>query len=440
MVLGSYYIVRWQVMYRKRLIDSQLEYYKKSPFALLVEGAKATGKTTTCMLLTERQFHLDKELQRNVVEATNHSILFDGDGSVLIDEWQFLPDVWNSVRRKVDERTFEGTIFLTGSSPSLQPWVHSGSGRILRFKMRPLSIEEREIETPRVRISELLKFPNEDNFFAETEIGLEDYLDEIYSSGFPGIRSIEEQSLRNRSLESYVDNIIHHDFGENSIVIRKPSALKAWLRAYSGAIATTTNSKTIADAAFSDNEESLAKTTLQSYRDLLKGIGVTEEVEPWLPLGKLFKNLGKSSKHFLVDPALAVSLLSVSKQNLLMGRRLPNTIGSLNKTFIGQLFESLVYQSLAVYSDINEAKISHFRMRAGEKEIDFIIQKEDLLIAVEVKTKATVDNKDVANLNWFEQRIGDEYDVVKLIVTTGTYSYRRKEDGVIVCPLALLGC
>ena len=426
-------------MYQKRLIDSQLEDFKNSKFALLVEGAKATGKTTTCIQLTEQVFHLDKKTERIAVEATNHSILFDGEGSVLIDEWQFLPDVWNTVRRKVDEGNFSGTIFLTGSSPSLQPWVHSGSGRILRFKMRPLSIEERGIETPRVRISELLKIPNDDDFFAETKIGLENYLDEIYCSGFPGIRPLENKVLRERSLDSYIENIIHHDFGENAIVIRKPSAMKAWLRAYSGALATTTNAKTIADAAFSDNEESLANATLQSYRDLLKGIGITEEVEAWLPLGQLFANLGKTSKHFIVDPALAVRLLGISKRNLLLGRRLPQTIGKLGSTFLGQLFESLVYQSLATYADINNATISHLRLRDGKKEIDFIIQKEDLLIAIEVKTKAIVESKDVANLNWFEARIGDEYDVVKLIITTGTHSYRR-EDGVIVCPLALLGC
>ena len=426
-------------MYQKRIIDSQLEYFMKSRYALLVEGAKGTGKTTTCVQLTEQQFHLDKPMERSAVEAANHAILFEGNGNVLIDEWQFLPDVWNSVRRKVDEGTFDGTIFLTGSSPSLQPWVHSGSGRILRFKMRPLSIEERGIETPRVRISDLLKFPNEDDFLGKTTIKLDDYLDEIYRSGFPGIRSLEDEVLRERSLDSYIDNIVHHDFGENSIIIRKPSALKAWLRAYSGATATTANSKTIANAAFSDNEESLAKDTLQSYRELLKGIGITEEVEAWLPLGQLFSNLGKTSKHFLVDPALAVRLLDISQQNLLLGRRLPKTIGKLTKTLLGQLFESLVYQSLATYADVNNAKIYHLRLRAGEKEVDFIIQKKDLLIAVEVKLKAAVDDKDVSNLNWFEQRIGDEYDVVKLIITTGEYSYRRK-DGVIVCPLALLGC
>ena len=427
-------------MYKKRLIDEKLKRFKESRFALLVEGAKATGKTTTCKELTEQHFHLDNPQELESIEATKNKILFEGEGSVLIDEWQFYPEVWNAVRRKVDEGNFKGTIFLTGSSPSLQPWVHSGSGRIIRFKMRPLSIEEREIEIPQLRISQMLEFDtfNNNEFFYQTEINLENYLDEIYKSGFPGIRP-ETDDIRKESLISYINNIIHHDLVENGAKVRKPAAMKAWLRSYSAAIGTTASSKTIADAAFSDNEESLANSTLQNYRELLKGISITDEVEAWLPFGQLFSNLGKVSKHFIVDPALSVHLLDISKKNLLLGRRLPKTIGKLNKTFLGQLFEGLVYQSLATYAEMNNASISHLRLRGGEKEIDFIIQKEDVLIAIEVKSKALVNDKDVANLNWFEQKIDGEYDVIKLVLTAGSNAYRR-EDGVIVCPLALLGC
>ena len=425
-------------LYKKRLIEDLLNEFKKSRFALLVEGAKGTGKTTSCKGLTEHHFHLDHPVELEMVEGSQMKVLFDRKGDVLIDEWQLYPDVWHAVKRKVDENSLQGTLFLTGSSPSLQPQIHSGSGRILRFKMRPLSIQEREIESPQLFLSEMLNLETEGDFFFQTDITLENYLDEIYASGFPGIRD-ESELFRKKSLESYVDNIVHHDLGENSIVVRKPAAMKAWLRTYSATIGTTTSAKTIADAAFNDGEESLAAGTLQHYREVLKGIGITEEVPAWLPIGQLFSNLGKIPKHFLVDPALSVNLLSVSKKNLMMGRRLPKTIGKLNKTFLGQLFEALVFQSLAVYCDINGAALSHLRLRAGEKEIDFIIQKEDVLIAVEVKSKAVISDKDVAVLNWFESKIKDEYDVIKLVINVGQNAYMRK-DGVIVCPLALLGC
>lgn len=425
-------------MYKRRLIDSQLEYFKTTRYALLIEGAKATGKTTTCKNLTEHHFRLDHKEERELVENSNHRILFEESGDILIDEWQFLPDVWNTVRRKIDDGDFDGTIFLTGSSPSLQTKIHSGSGRILRFKMRPLSVEERGMDVPKIRISKLLSLEIEDDLFFRTGTILEDYLDEIFLSGFPGFRQ-ESDTVRKRSFASYIDNITHHDFGDDSNVIRKPAAMKAWLRSYAAAIATTATSKTIADAAFSDNEESLSTVTLQNYRDLLSGIGITEEVPAWVPIGQLFKNLSRTSKHFLVDPALSVNLLDLSKRNLLLGRQIPKTVGKLNKTFLGQLFESLVYQSLAVYCDINDATLSHLRIRGGEKEIDFIIQKEGVLIAVEVKSKLSISDKDVANLNWFEKKIGEEYDVIKLVISVGTHSYQR-EDGVIICPLSLLGC
>lgn len=422
-------------------MDSVLEYFKKSRYALLVEGAKATGKTTTCMQLTEQHFHLDNQDDFERVE-TNHNVLFEGAGSVLIDEWQFNPHVWNTVRHKVDAGDFKGTIFLTGSSPSLQPWVHSGSGRILRFKMRPLSIEEREIETPGIRISQMLdfeQFKNEDEISFRTDINIENYIDEIFDSGFPGIRFKDDSTQRKHSIESYVDNIVHHDVFEQDTKLRKPKAMKAWLAAYAAATATNATSATIADAAAKDKEGALSPKTIQHYREILQGIGVIEEVEAWLPYGSPFKNLGMSSKHFLVDPALAVALLNVTKGAILKGRRLPESVGKINKTFLGQLFESLVYQSLAVYCEVNHAKLFHFRLRGGEKEIDFIIQKEDVLIAVEVKSKAIIKDDDVKTLNWFEKKIGDEYDVIKLVITVGANAYRRK-DGVIVCPLALLGC
>lgn len=424
-------------MYKKRLIDDLLLEYKKSKFAILVEGAKATGKTSTCEELTAESFYLDQPIQREVIE-NNPQMVFTSGKDILLDEWQRLPEIWEIVRRKIDEGSYQGSIFMTGSSPSLQPRIHSGSGRILRFKMRPLSIEERELDVVKIKLSDLLTDHIEEVFTYQTEVTLEHYLDEIFNSGFPGIR-LEPERFRARSIESYIDNIIHHDLLEQEIKVRKPQSMKAWLTSYAAATATNTSGSTIADAAFSDGDGAVSTSTIQSYKEILQGIGVIEQVPTWLPLGSLFSNLGKTPKHFLVDPALAVSLLNVTKKNILQGRRLPKTVGKLNKSFLGQLFESLVYQSLATYTEICEAHLSHLRLRNGEKEIDFIVQKEDKLIAIEVKSKAKIEGKDVANLNWFEQKVKEEYDVIKVIINSGPYAYKR-DDGVIVVPLALFGC
>ena len=424
-------------MYKKRLIDDVLVEYKKSKFAILVEGAKATGKTSTCEELTEESYYLDEPIQREVI-GSNSQMVFADDKDILLDEWQRLPEIWEVVRRKIDEGTYKGAIFMTGSSPSLQPRIHSGSGRILRFKMRPLSIEERELDVVKIRLSQLLAGNIEESFTYQTDITLEHYLAEIFNSGFPGFR-LEEEKFRSRSIQSYIDNIIHHDLLEQEIKVRKPHSMKAWLASYAAAMATNASNTTIAAAAFSDKDGTVSSNTIQAYKEILQGIGVIEQVPAWLPFESLFSNLGKTPKHFLVDPALAVSLLNVTKKNILQGRRLPKTVGKVNKTFLGQLFESLVYQSLATYADINEAHLSHLRLRGGEKEIDFIVQKEDTIIAIEVKSKAKIEGKDVANLLWFEQKVAEEYDVVKVIINIGPYAYKRP-DGVIVIPLALFGC
>ena len=110
--------------------------------------------------------------------------------------------------------------------------------------------------------------------------------------------------------------------------------MKAWLTTYAAATATNASGTTIAEAAFPESDGRASANTLQSYKEILQGIGIIEQVPAWLPLGSLFSNLGKTPKHFLVDPAIAVSLLGITKKNILQGRRLPKTIGRLNKTFL----------------------------------------------------------------------------------------------------------
>lgn len=139
----------------------------------------------------------------------------------------------------------------------------------------------------------------------------------------------------------------------------------------------------------------------------------------------------------MLDPALSVTLLNITRETLLAGQP-PKVIGTLNKSFLGQIFESFVYQSLAVYAEVNEAELSHFRTSDGTREIDFIIEKDDVIVLIEVKSKSAITTHDVRHLNWFEEKVKDEFKVQKIIVTTGSQAYTR-QDGVHVVPVALLG-
>jgi predicted AAA+ superfamily ATPase len=421
-------------MYQKRLLDDLIAEYLEDFPAILIEGAKAIGKTSTCSQLSNTEFKLDSAETREILAATPEIILSD-ERPVLLDEWQRMPSIWDFVRRFVDDGLSEGSVLLTGSSPNMYSNLHSGSGRVIRLKMRPYSIEERRIDNIKIRLSDFLRGRIPTEVREKTDIGLVDYVNEIFKSGFPGLRNKSERAI-NRAIKSYVENITEHDFKENNIVIRKPQTLMAWLRAYAAAAATTTAYKTIARAAISGDNHPTEKTA-GNYREVLSSIGVVEELPAWLPMGKIFNNLGRVAKHFVVDPSLIVSLLNIDKETV-CGGKAKSQIGNLNKTFIGQLFESLIYQSLATYAQVNEAEISHFRLNSGTREIDFIIQKQRTIVAVEVKSSTTVDDADVAHLSWLEKEVKDEFNVHKILLNMGSRAYIRK-DGVFVVPAAMFG-
>jgi predicted AAA+ superfamily ATPase len=421
-------------MYKKRLIEKILREYIEDFPAVLVEGAKAVGKTSTCKQFSKTVFELDSAETRELIELSPQTV-FSKEKPILIDEWQRLPEFWERIRREVDNGLQGGSILLSGSNPNMFPRVHSGSARIERLTMRPFSIEEREMTKTPIRIADLLKdefvMPN-----AESEWNLEGYLDEIYRSGFPALRIRSERAIR-RSIDGYIQNIIEHEFKENSIVVRKPQALLSWLTAYAAASATTTAFSTILQAVEGNSDRIPSEKTVIGYREILSALGIVKELKPWLEMGKLFPNLGKTPKHFLVDPALIVSLLSLDKEIVLSGQ-IQHPIGKLNKTFIGQLFESFIYQSLATYAEVNEAKLRHLRLSNGSKEIDFLMQKGRKLLAIEVKAKTALKKNDTDNLNWFETQIKDEFKVVKIILYMGKYVYTR-EDGIHMIPASLLG-
>jgi predicted AAA+ superfamily ATPase len=422
-------------MYKKRLVDNLLKEYIEDFPAILIEGAKAVGKTSSCLELANSDFRLDDTDTNELVSASMDSII-KRERPVLIDEWQRLPAIWDYIRRCVDNNLPNGALLLTGSSPKLYSNIHSGSGRIVRLKMRPYSIEEREMAPVKVRLSNFLSGSINQLLDEETDVALADYVDEIFRSGYPGIRDRSERAIE-RAVKSYIDNITTHDFKENNILIRKPQSLKLWLQTYAAASATTTAHKTITQTAMSQDTQSPTEKTASNYRELLSGMGIVEELQAWLPMGKLFPVLGKTPKHFLVDPALIPSLLSFDKQ-IVMNGQAKSPIGKLNKSFIGQLFESLVYQSIATYAEINEADLSHLRLSNGTHEIDFIVQKKRTIVAIEVKSASSINAEDVKHLIWLHEQIKEEFTVHKVIIYMGKHTYVRK-DGVFVIPAAVFG-
>lgn len=422
-------------MYEKRLIDSILKEYVDELPAILLEGAKAVGKTETCKQLASTEYRMDNAAQRELLQ-NNPDIILQNAKPVLIDEWQLAPSLWSYVRHAVDDGLPNGSVLFTGSSIRVNSRVHSGAGRIIRLKLRPYSIEERNLSDSYIRIADLFSFDSKATVNGETDKTLVDYLDEIYRSGFPGIRNKSER-IQKVLLKSYVTNIAEHEFEENGFKILNPHSLLSWMRIYAASIGTKTKQSTLINAATASDAIPSAPT-VSKYRETLEILDITDEVQPFLPMGKIYGNLAKGTKHFMLDPAIALSLLGVEKDELI-DYQVPKYVSKFHQTLTGQLIESFVYQSLVVYADVNDAQLSYYRNSRGTREIDFILQKGHRLILFEVKTNPDVKDSYVRHLNWFEDEIGDEFKVTKVLLNTGRYAYTRREDHVHVIPLALLG-
>ena len=400
--------------------------------AISIEGAKGVGKTATAQRRAGRVFTLDDDETRAVVSGNPKAVL-QGDTSVFIDEWQLVPSVWNVVRHAVDDGAVPGKFLLAGSAlPGKETRIHSGAGRIVRMMMRPLSLPERGLETPTVSLAALLA--GGAPIDGITSIGVGDYLDEILSSGLPGIRSAAP-GARSDLLQSYVDRIVDHEIDELSERSRRSESVRAWLAAYGAATATTTSYSTLLDAATPGEDDKPGRATAMVYRDLLQRMWVLDPLPAWIPGWGHIDRLGQAPKHHLVDPALAAVLVGATSESLLTGAG-PAGV-KRDGTFFGALFESLAVQTVRVLAAAG-ATTAHFRRNGGEQEVDVIVVRPDRrVLAVEVKLAATVRPADVRGLNWLATQAPDMV-VDKVLLNTGTIAYRRP-DGVAVVPLALLG-
>jgi predicted AAA+ superfamily ATPase len=265
---------------------------------------------------------------------------------------------------------------------------------------------------------------------------LEDYTEELFKSGFPGLRDLPVR-LRRAQLESYIERIIDKDFPELGHQPRNPAALRRWMLAYAAATATSASWEKVRDAATGGESEKPARTTVSPYRDVLERLYVLDPLPGWKPTRNHIARLTEPPKHHLADPALATTLLGLDSGRLLAGDE-PGIVLPRDGTFLGALFESLVTQSVRVYAQSVEARVGHLRTFAGEREIDLVVERGDgRVVAIEVKLRPVPSGKDLAHLKWLREQLGDDL-LDAVVVTTGREAYRRAEDGIAVVPAALL--
>ena len=422
--------------YRRRILDETLDELFPHLAAIAIEGAKGVGKTATASQRATTTLDLADPGQRRSV-ADNYNLVTQVRPPVLIDEWQLEPSVWDRVRRAVDEDSRGGRFLLTGSA-SVGPGVriHSGAGRIVSFRLRPLSLAERELAVPTVSLRQLLA-GGQPPVVGSTDIDVPRYVDEILRSGFPGIRDLP-RAAREVQIDGYLARIVERELPDNDVVVRRPAALRRWLAAYGAATAGNAAYSTILDAATPGESDKPARQTVAGYREHLTRLFVLDPVEAWIPALAPLARLTRTPKHHLVDPALAARLVGVGVDGLLQGAGRSTTVRADAKTWLGALFESLAAQSVRVYAAASNATVGHLRTHNTDQEIDLIVEGPDRrVVAVEVKLSGSPTDRDVRHLNWLRDRLGDRV-ADRVCLTAGPYAYRRP-DGVAVVPLALLG-
>jgi uncharacterized protein len=419
--------------YRRRIVDDELDELFAGLPAIALEGPKAVGKTATAVRRAATVYRLDDDGERSIVQA-DPARLLQGERPVLIDEWQRLPESFDRVRRAVDEGAGGGSFLLTGSASPANPPTHSGAGRIVQLRLRPLALAERNLGAPTVSLRGLLQGERAP-LSGDTAVDLEGYLQEIFASGFPGLRGLPER-LSRAQLDGYLDRIVDRDFEDLGRQVRRPGTLRRWMQAYAAATATAASYEKIRDAATSGQGEKPSRATTQPYREVLERLWILDPLPAWLPTHNRLARLASPPKHHLADPALAARLLGVDAAILLHARPAGPPLRR-EGTLLGALFESLVTLSVRVYAQAAEARTAHLRTWSGDREVDLIVEHGRRILAIEVKLGQTPQERDLRHLHWLRNELGEDL-ADAIVITTGRAAYRRP-DGIAVVPAALLG-
>ncbi len=355
------------------------------------------------------------------------NLVLSGNTPRLIDEWQVEPGIWNHVRREIDDRGKPGQFILTGSAvPSDDVIRHTGAGRILRLRMRPMSLAESGHSTGEVSLSEL--FEGQPASCQQPTLSIEDIATLISTGGWPGMLHLKPAQAQT-VVRGYVDEIVRADINRVDGIDRDPVLVERFLISCARNISTLVSNNTLANDA-GGRDGPLDPGTVNSYLSALQRLMVIEDAPPWSPNLRSRSRLRAASKRLFVDPSIAVAALGVSPGRLL-----------LDLEFLGFLFEALVFRDLRVFAQAMDAKVLHYRDSTG-LEVDAVVETPDgRWAAFEIKLGQHRIDQGAASLLKLARRINTDRHgkpaALGVIVPKG-YGYRRP-DGVDVIPIGALG-
>ena len=433
----SYYILNFisdvmeLINYKNRLIEKKIKTYLKVFGAILIEGPKWCGKTRTGKYMSESQYFLadptDNFSNRRLAEL-NYEAALNGLTPRLIDEWQEIPPLWDAVRWKVDENPKRGQFILTGStSISRSSYIHSGTGRIARLKMRTMSLYESGKSSGQVSLYDIVT--NKELFVSTERVSLEQLIEYIICGGWPAALSlnVEEASL---IAKEYVKSLLNEDINKINGVKRDIHKIELLLRSLARNESTTATNTTLKNDIKDKDTDNLSLDTIADYLNVLNNLFVLDNIPPFSTKIRSSLRVKQSEKRHFVDPSIPCALLNLSTEMLLK-----------NLDFLGLLFESLVLRDLLIYVDSFDGKLFHYQDYSGHK-IDAIIEMRDgTWCGIEIKLGASQIDVAAKNLIKINEQIKKENGkpAKSLCVICGMSggAYRRP-DGVYVVPITAL--
>lgn len=419
--------------YRKRIADDILIRKLEGKGAVLIEGPKWCGKTTTAEQFAASILYVDdpeKKEQNIAMSELSPKRLLKGTTPRLIDEWQLTPKLWDAIRFEVDHRGELGQFILTGSTVPADPKeiTHSGTGRFTWLTMRPMSLYESGDSTGEVSLKDLFAGASEIDGVSNLSIDRLAFL--VCRGGWPQAVDMRDEIALDQAMDYYYA-VVHSDINRADNVQKNPERVKRLMRSYarnqSGQVPNTVLAQDIA----ANDETPIHEETVASYVSALRKIFVVEDMPAWNPNLRSKTAIRSSDTRYYIDPSIAVAALGIG----------PNDLINDLKTF-GFLFETLCVRDLRVFADALNGTVYHYRDKDGQ-ECDAVIHLRNGnygLIEIKLGGGKLIE-EGVKNLKSMEAKIDTDKmnapSFLMVLTGTGDYAYRR-QDGVYVVPIGCL--
>lgn len=418
--------------YRPRIVDSALKRKLREKGAVLIEGPKWCGKTTTAEQVSKSTLSVDDPSTVNtnkILSEIDPERLLTGDHPRLLDEWQVAPKLWDAVRHHVDRHKGQGQFILTGSSvpADISETIHSGTGRFGWLVMRPMSLYESGDSTGDVSLASLFE---SQPISGCSDLDLDRLTFLICRGGWPESMDMDDDVALDQAFD-YIDAVIRNDMSRVDNIRRDPQKVRMLLRSYARNQGTQISQASISADISSNDTEGVSEETVSEYLQALRKLYVIEDMKAWNPNLRSKTAIRTSDTRYFVDPSLAAASLRIGPQDL---------INDLNTT--GFFFEALAVRDLRVYAESLDGDVYHYKDNL-DNECDVVIHLRDgryALLEVKLGGERLID-EGVKTLKDVLRRIDTDKmgkpAFMAIITGTERYAYRR-DDGIIILPLGAL--